>query len=159
MWAGCPRWAWFLLRNQTSWQHEYYIIPVMCIMMFYDLIDLSVSLSLRARSPGRSGGGAGKVACNYVFGIWISRRKSRCEMLVGWDNTSNDVISLALVFSVGLHSRSFPLRPDWRKYDCSVEFKFQRRSWKLAVLPFTSPPPERSIELASLVVVLTEWQK
>ena len=40
----------------------------MCIMMFYDLIDLSVSLSLRASSPGGAGGGAGKIARVITLG-------------------------------------------------------------------------------------------
>ena len=45
-------------------------------------------------------------------------RKSRCEMLIGGDDTGNDVITLGasfnVFFNVCLHSRSFPLRADWR---------------------------------------------
>ena len=51
-------------------------------------------------------------------------RKSRCEMLIGGDDTGNDVITLGasfnVFFNVCLHSRSFPLRADWRKSDRSV---------------------------------------
>ena len=56
--------------------------------------------SLRASPPGRSGCGKGKggKACNYVSGIWISASKSRCEMLIGGDDISNDVITSARVF-------------------------------------------------------------
>ena len=52
-------------------------------------------------------------------------QKSRCEMLIGGDDISNDVTTLGVcfhVFSSGcLHSRSFPLRADWRKSDSSVD--------------------------------------
>ena len=46
-------------------------------------------------------------------------------MLIGGDDISNDVTTLGVcfhVFSSGcLHSRSFPLRADWRKSDSSVD--------------------------------------
>ena len=49
-------------------------------------------------------------------------RKSRCEMLIGGDDISNDVITLGTCFSMFfLHSRSFPLRADWRKSDSLVD--------------------------------------
>ena len=52
-------------------------------------------------------------------------RQSRCEMLIGGDDISNDATTLGVcfhVFSSGcLHSRSFPLRVDWRKSDSSVD--------------------------------------
>ena len=52
-------------------------------------------------------------------------RKSRCEMLIGGDDISNNVITLDACFhvflNVSLHSRSFPLRADWRKSDISVD--------------------------------------
>ena len=52
-------------------------------------------------------------------------RKSRCEMLIGGDDISNDVITLGVCFHVfsnaSLHSPSFPLRADWRKSDSSVD--------------------------------------
>ena len=61
-------------------------------------------VSLRASSPGRSGRGAGKAwkwACNYVSGIWISALKnSRCEVLIGGDDFSNDVITLRMCYSM-----------------------------------------------------------
>ena len=52
-------------------------------------------------------------------------RKSRCEMLIGGDDISNDVITLDWCFAMLVY-----IRADWRKSDSSVEFKFQRRSWK-----------------------------
>ena len=64
--------------------------------------QLSVNfLSLRASSPDHSGGGAGKRrrACNYVSGIWICA----CEMLIGGDDISNNVITLGTCFSIFVH--------------------------------------------------------
>ena len=52
-------------------------------------------------------------------------RKSRCEMLIGGDDISNDVITLDTCFSMFVYSRA-----DWRKSESSVALKFQRRSWK-----------------------------
>ena len=52
-------------------------------------------------------------------------QKSRCEMLIGGDDISDDVITLGVCFHVFsnacLHSPSFPLRADWRKSDSSVD--------------------------------------
>ena len=49
-------------------------------------------------------------------------RKSRCEMLIGGHDISNDLITpWHVFFNVSLHSRSFPLRADWRKFDNSVD--------------------------------------
>ena len=43
-------------------------------------------------------------------------RKSRCEMLIGGNDISNDVITpWHVFFNVRLHSHSFQLRADWRK--------------------------------------------
>ena len=46
-------------------------------------------------------------------------------MLIGRDDITNDVITLGACFNVPLnvclHSRSFPLRADWRKLDSSVD--------------------------------------
>ena len=43
-------------------------------------------------------------------------------MLIGGDDISNDVDTC---FSAFVY-----IRADWRKSDSSVEFNFQRRSWK-----------------------------
>ena len=48
-------------------------------------------------------------------------RKSPCEMLMGGDDISNDVITLGTIFQCFLHSRSFLLRAEWRKSDSSVD--------------------------------------
>ena len=101
--------------------------------------------SLRASSPGHSRFGAGKGgrACNSSLEFECLNRKSQCEMLIGGDDISDDIITLGTC----LHSRSFPLLADWRKSDSSVdrkpqvEFKFQRRSCKLS---FLFPPCRQS---------------
>ena len=69
--------------------------------------------SLRASSPGRSGGGAGKGGEFATMSLEFEdlHRKTRCEMLIGGDDISNDVITLEVCFrvffNVSLHSRSF----------------------------------------------------
>ena len=90
--------------------HWWIWIRFVCVRCFWT--------SLRASSPGRSGGGAGKgrKACNYVSGIWISASKSRCEMLIGRDDISNVVITLDACFSTFAY-----IRADWRKSDHSVD--------------------------------------
>ena len=56
-------------------------------------------------------------------------RKSRCEMWIGEDEISNDVITLGMClhvfFNVCLHSRSFLLLADWRKSDSFVDGESQ----------------------------------
>ena len=87
-------------------------------------------------------------------------QKSQCKMLIGGDDISNDVITLGacfhVFFNVCLHSRSFPLRADWRKSDVSwrgaigeleAEFKFYRPCKLQAFLPFPAPLPECPKEL------------
>ena len=60
-------------------------------------------------------------------------RKSRCEMLIGGDDISSDVITLGtcfhVFFNLCLHSHLFPLRADWRKSDSSVDGEPQR-NWR-----------------------------
>ena len=64
--------------------------------------------SLRASQPGRSGGGEGKRrrAFNHVSGVWISASKSRCEMLIGGHDISNDLITPGMCFSMFLYIRA-----------------------------------------------------
>ena len=88
------------------------------------ILECPCFVCLRASSPGRSGGGArkGSRACNCVCGIWISASNffdAKCwlaEMTLLMTS-----LPLTLVFQCLLHSRSFPLRADWRKSDTSVE--------------------------------------
>ena len=62
-----------------------------------------------------------------------------------------------MFFNVCLHSRSFPLRADWRKFDSSVDKEPQGIGGGIhipetelqALLPFPAPPPERPRELAA----------
>ena len=64
-------------------------------------------------------------------------RKSRCEMLIGGDDFSNDVITLGACFvCVCLHSRSFPLCTDWPKSDRSVDGEPQE-NWGGIQIPET----------------------
>ena len=43
-------------------------------------------------------------------------------MLIGGDDISNEVITLgACRIDVSLHSHSFPLSSDWRKYESTVD--------------------------------------
>ena len=69
--------------------------------------------SLRASSPGRFGGGAGNGGEFATMSLEFEdlHRKTRCEMLIGGDDISNDVITLEVCFhvffNVSLHSRSF----------------------------------------------------
>ena len=84
-------------------------------------------INLPANSPGRYDRGAGKGRrIQLQLRLWTEfehlYRKSRCEMLIGGDDISNDVDAC---FSMFVY-----IRADWRKSDSSVEFKFQRRSWK-----------------------------
>ena len=53
-----------------------------------------------ASSLGHSGGGAGKGrrACNYISGIWCLHQKGRCKMLIGVDDTTNNVTTLGTFF-------------------------------------------------------------
>ena len=61
-------------------------------------------ISQGASSPGSSGGGAGKGrrACNYVSRIYNEylHQKSRCGLLIGGDDISNDFITLGTCFSI-----------------------------------------------------------
>ena len=60
--------------------------------------------SLRASSPGRSGGGAGKERRALEFEYL--HQKSLCKMLSGADNISNDVITLGTCFSMFVYIRA-----------------------------------------------------
>ena len=77
---------------------------------------------MRASSPGRGALAAGRekegeLATTSLKFEYLDL-KGRCEMLIGGDDISNDVITLGtcfhVFFNVCLHSRSFPLRADWR---------------------------------------------
>ena len=108
-------------------------------------------LSLRASSPGRSGGGAGRgrSACNYVEWRWISVSKkidAKC-----WLGEMTVMTSLLRVFqcmfTFVLVSASHWLAEIWQLNrrgatgDLEVEFKFQRRSCKVS---FVFPPRRKS---------------
>ena len=81
------------------------------------------------------GGGGGGLAAGREeegelatksLGFEYLHRKSRYKILIDGDDINNDVNTLVTCFfKVCLHSRSFPLRPDCRKSDSSVEGKPQ----------------------------------
>ena len=58
-------------------------------------------------------------------------RQSQCEMLIGGDDISNDVITLGLFFffNVCLLTQLFPLCANWRKSDSSVDWEPQE-NWR-----------------------------
>ena len=66
--------------------------------------------------------------------------QSRCEMLIGGDDISNDVITLGtcfhVFFSVCLHSRSFPLSAELQKSDILVDREPQG-NWRRIQIPET----------------------
>ena len=84
-------------------------------------------------------------------------RKRRCEILIGGDDISYDVITpWHVFFNICLHSRSFPLLADWRKSDSSVN-REQQGYWRwnsnsrdvaASSPPFPTTSPERPGELA-----------
>ena len=83
--------------------------------MIYLCLSFSTESSLFSSSPGRSGGEAGKEGELATTSLEFEylHRKSRCEMLIGGDDISNDVITLGTCFFyVCLRSRSFPLHAD-----------------------------------------------
>ena len=81
-------------------------------------------------------------------------RKSRCEMLIGGDDISNDVITLGTCFSIFVYIRArfrFALiggnltaQSTGSQTEIGGEFKSQRRS----CYPFPAQPPEPPRELA-----------
>ena len=81
--------------------------------------DFYLTLSLRASSPGRSGGGAGKegeLACTLCTSLESEylHRKSRCEILIGGDDISNEDIALGTDSSPVVSKLSLLImRDDW----------------------------------------------
>ena len=95
-----------------------------------------------------------KLACKQALpgALAAARREkegklatSRCEMRIGGDDISNDVITLDTSFSM-LHSRWLEgfsrLSRQGATGELEVEFKFQRRSCKLS---FLFPPRRQSV--------------
>ena len=97
----------------------------------------SQNASLRASSPGQGALAAGREKegelATTSLKLEYLHRKSRCEMLIGGDDISSDVITLGtcfhVFFNLCLHSHLFPLRADWRKSDSSVDGEPQR-NWR-----------------------------
>ena len=93
-------------------------------------------------------------------------KRTRCKMLIGGDDISNDAITIGacfhVFFNVCLHSRSFPLRADMQTSDSSVDGepqgnerrKFQKRSCQLS---FLFPPRGQSAPESLLAGYLCHW--
>ena len=81
------------------------------------------------------------------------QRKSRCKVLIGGDDISNDVYTLDVFFNVCLHLCSFPLCTDGRKSDSSINGGIRGgiqipETYLQALLPLPAPPPQCPGELA-----------
>ena len=66
----------------------------------------------RVSASKLAGVGKGRRACNYALEFEYLHRESRCEMLIGGGDISNDVITLGTWFSMSAYVRArfrFPL--------------------------------------------------
>ena len=127
--------------------------------------NLCILGSLRASSPGWEE--KGKIATMSLEFEYL-HRKSRCEVLIGGDDISNDLITLGtclhVLFNVCLQSHLFLLRADWRKSDSSVDREPQG-NWRrnsnsrdvVAISPSFSHPaarvPRRACSQATFCVL------
>ena len=112
-----------------------------------------VVFSLWTSSLGKKGEQLATTSLEFEYLHW----KSRCKMLIGGDDISNDVITLALffqcLFTFTLVSTPLSLAEIWQlswqgaSGELEVEFKFQRHSCKLSFLPL----PCRQSTLESLL--------
>ena len=114
---------------------------------------------VEGREPGNEVGELATTSLEFEY----LHRKKRCEILIGGDDISNGVITLWHVFfNVCLHSRSFPLHADWRKFDTSV-YGEPRGNWRwnsnsrhvVASCPSFSRPAARApLKACSLAKIL-----
>ena len=84
-------------------------------------------------------------------------RKRRCEMLIGGDGISNNVITLGTDFSIYFHIRAcfhFALiggnltaQTSWSHLEIEIRIQIPEKQLQ-AFLPFPVPPPERPRQLA-----------
>ena len=101
----------------------------------------------------------GKRKESLQLGLWNLNICIEKFNVIGRDDIGSDVIYLWLVFfNVCLHSRSFPLRADWWKSDCSVDGEPQG-NWRwnsnsrdvIASTPSLSHPTTKSALESSLL--------
>ena len=116
--------------------------------------------SLQTSSPGRSGDVAGKGTgelSTASLGFEYLHRKSRCEMLIGGADISDDVITLGTCFSMFVYIRARirfaliggNLTAQSTGIHRGIGGKIQIPERQLqALLLFPAPPPERPGELA-----------
>ena len=127
------------MSTSVQWQKSVLHVQSYCLAYYFNLLLFCSSrfcrrfrclkpranernISLRA-SPGREK--ERELATTSLYFEYL-HRKRRCEMLIGGDDISYDVITpWHVFFNVCLHSRSFPLLADWRKSDSSVDGKPQ----------------------------------
>ena len=95
-------------------------------------------IACKTSSPGRSGGGVGKGrrASTTSLEFEYLLRKSRCEILIGGDDISNDVIFQCTCFSMFVYIRArfryaliggnLAVQVPGSLGELDVEFKFQR---------------------------------
>ena len=132
------------------------IFLLTCVMgtVIYLHKFVDISFSLRANSPGRYGGGAGKGrrACNYVSGIWISVSKKSMRNAYWQRWISNEIMSLGTSFSmfVYIHARfRFALNGGNLTAQSDRELQGNWR-WNsnprelVAISPSSPPPPPLS---------------
>ena len=111
---------------------------------------VSRSLDLRASSPGALAGleKEGELATTSLEFEYL-HRKSRCEMLIGGDGISNDVITFASCFSMFRARFRFALiggnltaqsTGNHRGVGGGIQIPETQLQ---ALLPFPAPPPER----------------
>ena len=100
--------------------------------------------SLRVGSPGRSGDRRAKKR-----ELATTSPLSRCEMLIGADDISNDVNTLGTCFSMFAYIFCFTLIGESTGSHIRIGGEIQIPETQLqARLPFPVPPPERPGELA-----------
>ena len=104
------------------------------------------------RTPGRSDGQRGKKRKEKKRELSTTSPLSRCEMLIGADDISNDVNTLGTCFSMFAYILArfrFALIGESTGSHRGIEGGIQIQETQLqALLPFPVPPPERPGELA-----------
>ena len=89
--------------------------------------------------------------------------KSRCEMLIGGDHISNDVITLGSCFSMFVYIRvrfrfaliggNLTAQSTWSHRGIGGRIQIPETQWQ-ALIPFPAPSPERPGELARRLAIL-----
>ena len=114
--------------------------------------------SLQASSPGRPGGGDGGREKEGELATTSLELKSRCEMLIGGDDISDDITTRGTCLSIFVYIRARycvaliggNLTAQSTVSNMGIGSGIQiTETYLKALLPFPAPPPERPGELAS----------